>query len=735
MYRIVCTVLIVTLLAACQNEDPNNKTSHQMDDYANKNYLMDPDKVQVEYPESKIEIVRDTYFDVVVEDPYRWLEEPVSEEASADINTWVEAQSKLARNYLDGIRYRDAIAKRLETLYDYERESAPMKEGGKLYFYKNDGLQPQSVLYKKDAWDAPEQVFIDPNTFSEDGTISLSGVNFSKDGRYAAYRISESGSDWGTVYVIDTKTGEKLADKVEWLRYSGLSWYKDGFLYSRYGGNTDKDKFIEKNQFHQVYYHKVGTAQTEDELIFADRTQPDRNFGAYSTEDEQYWLLSVTESTSGNALYYKNATDTEAAFTKLVDNFDHDFYVVDNIDDQLLVYTNYMAPKYQLIKIDLNKPDQKNWTSIIPEREDATLNGVQHIGGKLFARYTKGITNELQAFDFTGKALGMVALPDIISKTAPVTVSGVTGKRDDAEAYFSISSFVLPSTICKLNVNTLQAEVWKQPKVDFDPRDYQIDYVQYPSKDGTMIPISIIYKKGLHKNGANPTLLYGYGGFNISVLPRFALTRLPFLEKGGVYAVANIRGGGEMGQAWHEAGTKLNKQNVFDDFIAAAEFLIAQKYTSSDHLAIEGRSNGGLLVGACMTQRPDLYKVAFPIVGVLDMMRYHTFTIGHFWAADYGRSDDETQYKNLLGYSPVHNVKPMAYPATMVMTADHDDRVVPAHSFKFGAALQANQQGNAPILLRIDRKAGHGAGKPVTKVIEEEADKLAFLFFNMKMTY
>lgn len=733
MHRIFCTALLLTALVACQ-EGPK-ETTDQMTEHPIQNFLGHPSKVRLDYPATKTEMVRDTYFDVVVEDPYRWLEEPVSGDASPDLNQWVESQSKLARNYLDGIRYRNDIAKRLEKLYDYERETAPMKEGGQLYFYKNDGLQAHSVLYKKKTWDAPEEVFLDPNTFSKDGSVSLSGVNFSEDGRYAAYRISESGSDWGTVYVMDTKTGEKLKDKVEWLRYSGLSWYKEGFLYSRYGGNTDNDKFVEKNQFHQVYYHKVGTPQSEDQLIFADRAQPDRNFGAYATEDEEYWFLSVTESTSGNALYYKKATDTEAAFSKLVDNFDHDFYVVDNIEDQLLVYTNYKAAKYQLIRIDLSQPEEKNWVSVIPERKDATLNGVQHIGGKLFARYTKGITNELQAFDFTGKALGVVALPDIISKTAPVTISGITGKREDAEAYFSISSFVLPSTICKLNVNTLQATVWKQPKVDFDPRAYQIDYVQYPSKDGTMIPISIIYKKGLARNSTNPTLLYGYGGFNISILPRFALTRLPFLEKGGVYAVANIRGGGEMGQEWHEAGTQLNKQNVFDDFIAAAEYLMAEKYTSSDYLAIEGRSNGGLLVGACMTQRPELYKVAFPIVGVLDMMRYHTFTIGHFWAADYGRSDDKTQYKNLLGYSPVHNVKEIAYPATMVMTADHDDRVVPAHSFKFGAALQAKQQGKAPILLRIDRKAGHGAGKAVDKVIEEEADKLAFLFFNMNMTY
>lgn len=701
----------------------------------NTAYLDDPDNIKMKYPVTKTGTVEDDFFGVKVKDPYRWLEDAVTEGEETDVNKWVSDQSKLAKVYLSGISYRDKIKDRLTKLYDYERISAPFKEGGKFYFYKNDGKQDQSVVYSRKTWDGEPEVFIDPNTFSEDGTISLSGLNFSKDGKFAAYRTSESGSDWGTVYVKDATNGKMLADKVEWLRYSGLAWYQDGFFYSRYGDNSGSDKFTQKNQFHQVYYHKVGTKQESDELVFADRTQPNRNYGVSVTEDESIWILTVTESTSGNALFYKKAAETEASFVKLVDDFEHDFQVIDNVGNKLLVLTNYQAPKYQVVEIDLANPDAKNWRSLIPQKKDATLNSVQVRGGRLVARYTKEITNVLSVFEMNGTYVGDVEIPEIISKTAPVTLGGVTGKKADAEGYFSMSSFTLPTTICKVNVTTLKSEVWKQAKVDFDPADYEIEYTHYLSKDKTSIPISIVYKKGLKRDGNNPTLLYGYGGFNISILPRFALNRLPFLDKGGVYVVANIRGGGEMGQEWHEAGTKLNKQNVFDDFIAAAEFLIAEKYTSSEKLAIEGRSNGGLLVGACMTQRPELYRVALPIVGVLDMMRYHQFTIGHFWASDYGRSDDETQYKNLLSYSPVHNVKATKYPATMVMTADHDDRVVPAHSFKFGAALQAQHTGKLPIIVRIDRKAGHGSGKPITKVIEEEADKTAFLMFNLKMQW
>lgn len=741
-YKVLIFSLALSVVAC---NEKNKKDAHTGDEHSTMSntvtaqhstaYLKDPDNLKMKYPLTKKDAIEDDFFGVKVKDPYRWLENAVTENEDTEVNKWVDAQSKLADVYLNGIEYRDKIKERLTKLYDYPRESAPFKEGGKLYFYKNDGKQDQSVVYKKDAWNSDPEVFIDPNTFSEDGTVSLSGLNFSKDGKYAAYRTSESGSDWGTVQVKDATTGKQLKDKVEWLRYSGLSWYKNGFFYSRYGDNSGSDKFTQKNQFHQVYYHRIGTNQEADELIFADRTQPNRNYGVSVTEDESILILTVTESTSGNALFYKKSNTESASFIKLVDDFKHDFQVIDNVGNTLLVLTNYQAPKYQIIEIDLAKPGAKNWRPIIPQQKGATLNSVQVRGGRLVARYTKEITNVLSVFEMDGKYVGDVEIPEIISKTAPVTLSGITGKKAAAEGYFTMSSFTLPSTICKVNVKTLKSEVWKRPKVDFNPADYEIEYTHYTSKDGTSIPISVVYKKGMKRDGNNPTLLYGYGGFNISILPSFALKRLPFLEKGGVYAVANIRGGGEMGQEWHEAGTKLNKQNVFDDFIAAGEFLIKEKYTSPKKLAIEGRSNGGLLVGACMTQRPELYRVALPIVGVLDMMRYHKFTIGHFWASDYGRSDDSTQYKNLLGYSPVHNVKPVEYPATMVMTADHDDRVVPAHSFKFGAALQDMNVGKLPVIIRIDRKAGHGSGKPITKVIEEEADKIAFLMFNLKMNW
>jgi len=725
----VITILSITI--GCQSD----KTKPEAGSEAKATTLKNPDKITMVYPPTKTVDVVDDFFGTKVKDPYRWLENPVTDDESQDINKWVAAQSQLAEVYLDGIGFKDAIEKRLESLWNYEKYSAPFKEGGKLYYYKNDGLQNQSVVYVKENWaDKEAKVFLDPNKFSEDGTISLSGLNFSKNGRYAAYTQSVSGSDWRTVFVKDAQTGKKLADKVEWLRYSGLSWFKDGFFYSRYGDNNDADKFTQKNEFHQVFYHKVGTKQADDQLIFADRANPSNNHNISVTEDESYMVLTVTESTSGNALYYKKAKLANGGFTPLVEDFDHDYWVIDNVGDVLLVYTNYQAPKYQVIAIDLNNPAKENWKPIIPQT-DNTLNGVNIIGGRLVARYTKEITNVLSVFEIGGKYVGDVEVPDLVGKGAPITLSGARGKKADTEAYFSMSSFTLPTTICKFDVKTLKSSVWKSPKVDFDATQYQIEYTHYQSKDGTSVPISIIYKKGVEKDGKNPTLLYGYGGFNISILPRFALKRLPFLEKGGIYAVANIRGGGELGKSWHKAGTKLQKQNVFDDFIAAAEFLIKEKYTSSDKLAIEGRSNGGLLVGACMTQRPDLYKVALPIVGVLDMMRYHQFTIGHFWATDYGRSDDSTQYKNLLSYSPVHNVKKANYPATMVMTADHDDRVVPAHSFKFGAALQANQQSSLPIILRIDRKAGHGAGKPTAKVIEEEADKLAFVMFNLGLDW
>ncbi len=725
-------VIVLGLAVGCTNNDKKITDTPIISQQANDAYLLNPNKIKMIYPKTKTVPTQDTFFGTVVKDPYRWLEESVSDEKDKDINQWVASQSRLAEVYLNGIAFKKDITTRLGELWNYEKYSTPFKEGGKLYYYHNSGLQNQAVIYTKEKWNSEPKVFLDPNSFSKDGTVSLGELVFSKNGQYAAYTQSASGSDWRTVFVKDAATGQILEDKVEWLRYSGVSWYKNGFFYSRYDDNTGEDKFTQKNEFHQVYYHQLGTKQAADEIVFADRMQPNRNHNIGTTDDESFLILSVTESTSGNALYYKKAAKEKMDFVPLVDNFKHDYMVVDNVGDKLLVYTNYQAPKYQLIEIDVNNPAPKNWKSLIPQSEN-TLNSVRIIGGRLVALYTKEITNELTVFELDGKKIGNIPVPNLVGKEAPITLSAAVGKKADAEAYFSMSSFTLPNTICKFNVKTLKTEVWKSAKVPFNSADYQIEYRHYESKDGTKVPVSIVYKKGLKKDGTNPTLLYGYGGFNISVMPRFALQYLPFLENGGVYVVANIRGGGEKGKEWHQAGTQLQKQNVFDDFIAAAEFLIKEKYTSPEKLGIEGRSNGGLLVGACMTQRPELFKVALPIVGVLDMLRYHQFTIGHFWAGDYGRSDDESQFKNLLAYSPVHNAKPTSYPATMIMTADHDDRVVPAHSFKFGAALQSNQQGKNPIIIRIDRKAGHGAGKPTEKQIEEVADKLAFLIFNLGM--
>ena len=716
-------ILFCMILSSCQPPNASEDLAH---------YFTNPASVHLQYPSTQKGTVVDTFFGQPVADPYRWLEAAVSDEPQKPINQWVNAQRQLARNYLDSIAFKKDIYKRMKALYNYERISAPFTEGDYQYYSKNDGLQNQAVIYQVDK-SGQEVVFLDPNSFSDDGTVSLSGLFFSKDGRYAAYRTSESGSDWGTVQVIETENRQLLNDKVEWLRYSGVSWFQNGFFYSRYGDNSQGDKFTQKNEFHQVYYHQLGSNQQDDALIFADKSQPNRNFGLSVTEDERIWVLSVTESTSGNALYCKKSSEQD--FRAIVQDFDHDFNVIDNVGDTLLVMTNYKAAKYQVFAIDIHRPEPKYWDLLIPEQKEATLNSVQMIGGYLMARYTQQITTVVQVYDLKGNNLGPVKLPPEFSPTLPLTISSLQGKKSLKEAYFTLSSFTIPATVCKLNTQDRSSEVWRRPVVPFNSEDFEIEFTQYTSKDGSSIPISIVYKKGLKKTGDHPLLLYGYGGFNIPILPSFALKRLPFLEKGGIYAVANIRGGGEMGQAWHKAGTQLNKQNVFDDFIAAAEFLIEENYTNSDKIAIEGRSNGGLLVGACMTQRPDLFRVALPIVGVLDMLRYHQFTIGHFWASDYGRSDDSIQFPNLLSYSPVHNCEPHAYPATMVMTADHDDRVVPAHSFKFGAALQEHHQGQRPIIIRIDSKAGHGAGKPTEKIIEEEVDKLAFLMFNLGMSW
>lgn len=692
--------------------------------------LIHPDKLQLVYPKTEKGNQSDDFFGQKVADPYRWLEK----DTDPKVEAWVAKQEKLSRNYLDALPGREALKDRLEKIWNYNRYSAPRKEGGYFYYTKNTGLQNQSPLYRSASLSPlKEELVLDPNTLSKDGSVSLMGLWFSKDGRYLSYAISKSGSDWRTIKVMDLKTKKVLADEVNWVRYSNVSWFENGFFYSRYDANEAEDKYSRKNEFHQLYYHRLGQKQAEDELIFADRSHPNYNFSPEVTEDENYLLIYSTASTSGNGIYYKNLKQKDAGIEVLVNNFDYDYSLVNNKGSRLYFKTNYKAPNYQLLEIDLKQAEEKNWRPILPEQKEA-LESVIMLGDQFVANYIKDVRNQLRVYDAKGEYKGRLHLPKVLGSDSPVDISSLRAFPNGQGGSYSVSAFTIPTTACTFELKSRKSETWQAPKLAFNPQDFvtrQVFYTYKNGKETVRIPMFITHKKGLKADGKRPTLLYGYGGFNISIMPSFALERIPLLEAGGIFAVANIRGGGEYGKDWHQAGTQLNKQNVFNDFIQAAEYLVKEGYTNPDKLAIEGRSNGGLLVGACMTQRPDLFKVAFPIVGVLDMLRYQEFTIGRFWAADYGLSSDKNQFKNLYAYSPVHNVKAQKYPATMVMTADHDDRVVPAHSFKFAAALQANAQGNAPALLRIDRSAGHGAGKPTAQRIEEIVDKLAFMQFNL----
>lgn len=666
----------------------------------------------------------DNYHGIDIEDPFRWLED----DHSSKTKDWVKRQNDVTFQYLDNIPFKKQVAERLAELYDYKRVSAPFKEGEYYYFYKNDGLQNQSVLYRSKAMDGEGVVVLDPNTFSKDGTTSLGGISFNKKGNLLAYSISEGGSDWRTAYVLDLKTMKLLEDEVKWIKFSGLSWSSDGFYYSRYPSPEENDKLSGENKFHKVYFHKLGTKQDEDKLIIESKEHPNRNFYAGTSENEDLLIISPVESTSGNSLYVQDLTKESSPIIKLVDNFNNDFSVIDYEDGIIKVLTNYNAPNKKIISIDLKNSSEENWMDLIPETKDK-LSGVSIIGGKIFINYLQNASSLVKVFDLKGNYLQDLKLPGI------GTVGNISGKKADTEAFFNFTSFIQPNSYYLLDVNSLSYTLYKKSEVKFDTSPYTTEQVWFTSKDGTKVPMFLTYRKGIKLDGQNPTLLYGYGGFDISITPSFSVSRIPLLESGGIYAVANIRGGGEFGSEWHKAGTLERKQNVFDDFQAAAEYLIEKKYTSSKKLAIEGRSNGGLLVGACMTQRPDLYAVAFPGVGVLDMLRYHQFTIGWAWATDYGRSDDKESFEYLIKYSPLHNVQETSYPATMVFTADHDDRVVPAHSFKFIAELQKKHQGNNPVLIRIDTSAGHGAGKPISKIIEEEADKIAFMLYNMDEKY
>ena len=675
----------------------------------------------VTYPITKKVDVVDDYFGTKVTDSYRWLEDDMSAETAE----WVKAQNKTTYGYLEQIPYRDKIKLRLADLLDYEKVGMPFIEGDYSYFYKNDGLQNQYVLYRQKGDEAAE-VFLDPNAFSEDGTVSLSSIEFTEDGSHAVYLISEGGSDWRKARVIDTKTKEVIETELVDIKFSGLSWVgNEGFYYSSY----DKPKGSElsaKTDQHKLYYHKLGTAQAEDILVFGGTdAEKHRYVSGEVTKDGKYLLVSAAVSTSGNKLFIKDLTKDNAPLVAVVDNTDSDTYMVSSDGDDLLFVTNMDAPNKRVVKANANNPSPENWQDVIAETENVL--SVSTGGKYLFAKYMKDATSLIQQYDLNGKKIRDIALPEV------GTAGGFSGKESQTKLYYSFSNQKTPSTIFSLDLASGESSVHMKSKVKFNSDNFESKQVFYTSKDGTKVPMIITHKKGLKLDGSNPTILYGYGGFNVSLQPRFSSTRAAWLELGGVYAVANLRGGGEYGKKWHNAGTQMKKQNVFDDFIAAAEYLISEKVTSSDKLAVMGGSNGGLLVGAVMTQRPELFKVALPAVGVLDMLRYHTFTSGAGWAYDYGKSDDNAEmFKYLLGYSPVHNVKAGThYPATMVTTGDHDDRVVPAHSFKFAAELQAKQTGTNPTLIRIETDAGHGAGTPISKTIDQYADIYGFTLFNM----
>lgn len=676
----------------------------------------------LKYPQTRKGDVTDSYFGSTVPDPYRWLEDDRSKETE----DWVKAQNEVTFAYLDQIPFRDAIKKRMEQLWNYERISAPFKEGDYTYYYKNNGLQNQSVLYRKGK-DGREEVFLDPNTFSKDGTTSLGGVSFTKKGDLAAYSISEGGSDWRKVFVIDTKTKKIIGETLVDVKFSGISWKgNEGFYYSSYDKPQGSELSAKTDQ-HKLYYHKLGTPQSQDKVIFGNN-QKRRYIGGGVTEDEKYLIITAANSTSGNELYIQDLTKTDSPIITVVDNFNSDNTIIDNVDSKFYIATNHNAPNTKIVTADLTNPKQENWKDFIAETENVL--GPSTGGGYIFAEYMQDAVSVIKQYDYNGKLVREVKLPGV------GTAGGFGGKKEEKTLYYSFTNYVTPGSTYAYDPKTGESKLYYAPKVDFNTDNYVSKQVFYTSKDGTKIPMIITYRKDLKLDGKNPTILYGYGGFNISLTPAFSISNAVWMENGGIYAVANLRGGGEYGKKWHDSGTKQQKQNVFDDFIAAGEYLIANKYTSSDFLAISGGSNGGLLVGATMTQRPDLMKVALPAVGVLDMLRYHTFTAGAGWAYDYGTAEDSKEmFDYLRGYSPVHNVKKgIKYPATMVTTGDHDDRVVPAHSFKFAAELQDKNDGPNPVLIRIGVKAGHGAGKSIAQTIAEYSDIQAFALYNMGVT-
>jgi prolyl oligopeptidase len=675
---------------------------------------------KLSYPATKKVDTVNNYFGTAVPDPYRWLED----DRAADTKAWVQAENKVTQAYLSQIPYRNAMHKRLEQLWNYEKYSAPFKEGKYTYFYKNDGLQSQSVLWRQIGYGASE-VFLDPNKFSADGTTSMQGIDFTKDGSMAAYQLSEGGSDWRKVIVIKTEDKAMVGDTMMDVKFSGIAWKgNEGFYYSSYDKPKNGSQLSGMTQYHKLFYHQLGTPQSSDKLLFGGEETKRRYIGAYLTEDQRFLVITAANETTGNELYIQDLIIPNSRIVKVVDNFDNEHAVLDNIGSRLYILTNLYAPNFKVVTVDASNPKPVNWKDLIPTTTNVLT--VSTGGGKIFAEYLKDATSFVQQYDMDGKLERTIALPSVGS------AGGFGTKKDEKETYYTFTNYVYPPTIFKLDIATGVSTVYKKSNVQFDPEQYESKQVFYKSKDGTKIPMIITYKKGMVRNGKNPALLYGYGGFNISLTPAFSTSNIILLEHGGVFAVPNLRGGGEYGGKWHKAGIKMKKQNVFDDFIAAAEYLVRNKYTSKNYLAISGASNGGLLIGAVMTQRPDLCKVAFPAVGVMDMLRYNKFTAGAGWSYDYGTAEDsKAMFDYLYKYSPYHALKPNNYPATMVTTADHDDRVVPAHSFKFAARLQEYQQGPAPVIIRIETKAGHGAGQSTEQVISGQVDKWAFMFWNM----
>ncbi|WP_452598657.1 prolyl oligopeptidase family serine peptidase [Pontimicrobium sp. MEBiC01747] len=709
MKKVALCLLTLSIIMSCKEEEKES---------------MKRKEITVTYPETKKVDTVTNYFGTEVKDPYRWLEDDKSKETG----DWVKEQNVTTYGYLDNIPYRDELKERLSKIWNYEKVGAPFKEGDYTYFYKNDGLQNQYVIYRYKTGDNPETatVFLDPNTFKKDGTISLGGTSFSKDGKTLAYSISEGGSDWRKVLIMDVETKELIEDTIVDVKFSGMSWYKnEGFYYSSY----DKPKGSElsaKTDQHKVYYHKLGTSQKDDKLIYGGtEDEKHRYINGGVTEDNRYLIITPRVSTSGNKLYIKDLTKPNAPLVEIIGNTDSDTYVIENVGSKLYLVTNLNAPNRKVVTVDASNPTPEHWVDFIPETEQVLSPSTG--GGYFFANYMVDAISKVLQYDYSGKLIREVELPGVGS------AGGFGAKKEAKELYYSFTNYVTAGNIYKYDIKSGTSELFRKSKIDFNSEDYESKQIFYTSKDGTKVPMIITHKKGIKLNGKNPTILYGYGGFNVSLTPSFSIANAVWMEQGGIYAVPNLRGGGEYGKEWHDAGTQLKKQNVFDDFIAAAEYLIENNYTSSDYLAIRGGSNGGLLVGATMTQRPDLMKVALPAVGVLDMLRYHTFTAGAGWAYDYGTAEQSKEmFEYLKGYSPVHNVKPgVEYPATMVTTGDHDDRVVPAHSFKFAAELQDKQTGNNPTLIRIETDAGHGAGTPVSKTIEQYADIYGFTLFNM----